>query len=121
MDLSAILALLGGLGGLTGLAALYQARTAAKRADVETLCAAMTQLQDENKRQGERIERMQARIEELESENAKKDKQLSGMRVELTEWKTKYAELEYNYKILVRDAKELQSLWPVAKRRGDAE
>jgi len=58
-----VLAFLGAFGGLSGLAALWQARTAAQRSDVEHLVTTLQCLSDENARLRVRLDEVERDLE----------------------------------------------------------
>ena len=90
------IALIGAIVALiTGIAAWQQARTAARKADMDVLCDTLSQLREEN-------QRLVQRLEALESENTELRKKLSGYEAEITRLQRRVSELERERAELMR-------------------
>jgi septal ring factor EnvC (AmiA/AmiB activator) len=87
-------AALGGGSLAAIITALANARTSARKSDLDNLRSSFDELRAENAR-------LQDRIERLETENAQKDREIGDLRVRLAESQAKYVELDYKYRLLM--------------------
>jgi predicted RNase H-like nuclease (RuvC/YqgF family) len=120
VDIAAIIPTLLSAGTAAILTAWYMGRNSAKKTDIDALCQTVNMLQDENKRQADRITALEAAKDLLRTQLAEWQMRYARLDVE---WQGKYAALQrqfddmcQKYADLEKDAQELGDMYRSAAK-----